>query len=176
MFAWLRLGKPDEGVARIYKNIVAQARRPEFYQNFGVADSLDGRFDMLTIHAMLILRRFKSEPERASKIGQALFDYMFVDMDRSLREIGVSDISVGKRVKQMGSAFLGRVEAYEAGLVGAGAELEDALIRNVYRDQLPDDDGAKRLAAYMRTLDNQLRDMPLEPILAGDDTFVGVVP
>jgi cytochrome b pre-mRNA-processing protein 3 len=176
MFAWLRRGEPDEGVARIYENIVAQARRPEFYRDLGVADSLDGRFDMLTLHAMLILRRFKSEPDRASETGQALFDYMFVDMDRSLREVGVSDISIGKRVKQMGAAFLGRVAAYEAGLVGSGAELEDALIRNVYRDQAPDGDGAKRLAAYMRMLDDQLRDMSLEPILAGDDAFVGVAP
>ena len=144
MFAWLSRGQPDEAVARIYELIVAQSRRPEFYRDLGVADTLDGRFDMLTLHAMLILRRFKSEPDRTAKTGQDLFDHMFFDMDRSLREIGVGDLSVGKRVKQMSSAFLGRVVAYEQGFADPGGGLEDALIRNVYRDHAPDAESPRR--------------------------------
>lgn len=176
MFAWLRRSQPDEAVARVYELIVAQARRPEFYRDLGVADSLDGRFDMLTLHAMLILRRFKSEPERTAKTGQDLFDHMFFDMDRSLREIGVSDLSVGKRVKEMGSAFLGRVAAYEKGFAEPGNALEEALIRNVYRDSAPDEESPRRLASYMRTLDSQLSGLPLESILAGEKAFEGVMP
>ena len=101
---------------------------------------------------------------------------MFFDMDRSLREVGVSDISIGKRVKQMSSAFLGRVAAYEQGLSCSGAGLEDALIRNVYRDQAPKPESSRRLAAYMRAVDVSLRDQPLEPILAGEVAFEGAVP
>jgi cytochrome b pre-mRNA-processing protein 3 len=176
MFGWLHRSQPDEAVVRIYELIVAQARRPEFYRDLGVADSLDGRFDMLTLHAMLILRRFKSEPEKTAKTGQALFDHMFFDMDRSLREIGVGDLSVGKRVKQMSSAFLGRIAAYEHGLADPGAGLEDALIRNVYRDHAPDPDGPRRLARYMRALDGALSETPIAPILAGERAFEGVMP
>jgi cytochrome b pre-mRNA-processing protein 3 len=176
MFAWLRRSQPDEAVARIYEMIVAQARRPEFYADLEVADSLDGRFDMLALHAMLILRRFKSEPDRTAKIGQDLFDHMFFDMDRSLREVGVSDLSVGKRVKQMSSAFLGRIAAYEAGLADTGAGLEEALIRNVYRDSAPREESSRRLASYMRTQDELLRDMPLDLILAGENSFDGATP
>ncbi len=176
MFGWLRRRSEDKTVARIYERIVAQSRRPEFYRDLGVADSLDGRFDMLALHAMLILRRLKDEPERTRVIGQALFDHMFFDMDRSLREIGVSDLAVGKRVKQMSSAFLGRIAAYEEGLESVGDILVAGLIRNVYRDQAPEGDAADRLAAYMRRADTTLREMPLEPILEGEDVFDGVVP
>lgn len=176
MFGWLRRNQPDEAVVRIYDLIVAQSRRPEFYRDLGVADSLDGRFDMLALHSMLILRRFKSEPKRTAKVGQALFDYMFFDMDRSLREIGVGDLSVGKRVKEMSSAFLGRIAAYEQGFADPATGLEDALIRNVYRDHAPDPDGPRRLARYMRTLDGALSEMPLAAILAGEKAFEGVMP
>jgi cytochrome b pre-mRNA-processing protein 3 len=176
MFGWLRRRSEDEAVARIYERIVAQSRRPEFYRDLGVADSLDGRFDMLVLHAMLIMRRFKQDGERTRVLGQNLFDHMFYDMDRSLREIGVSDLAVGKRVKQMSSAFLGRIAAYEEGLDGAEDTLEAALIRNVYRDEIPEGDAASRLAGYMRETDTRLREMPLEPILEAKDVFEGLIP
>jgi cytochrome b pre-mRNA-processing protein 3 len=176
MFGWLRRRSEDEAVARIYERIVAQSRRPEFYRDLGVADSLDGRFDMLALHAMLIMRRFKQDGERTRVLGQNLFDHMFYDMDRSLREIGVSDLAVGKRVKQMSSAFLGRIAAYEEGLDGAEDTLEAALIRNVYRDEIPEGDAATRLAGYMRETDTRLREMPLEPILEAEDVFEGLIP
>lgn len=176
MFGWLRRRAEDEAVARIYERIVAQSRRPEFYRDLGVADSLDGRFDMLALHAMLVLRRFKAEAEQTKVVGQALFDHMFHDMDRSLREIGVSDISVGKRVKQMSSAFLGRIAAYEEGLDGTEDQLEAALIRNVYRDQAPEDGAAGRLETYMRRAAATLREIPLERFLEGEDVFNGVTP
>jgi len=176
MFGWLRRRSEDEVVARVYERIVAQSRRPEFYRDLGVADSLDGRFDMLALHAMLVLRRFKFDGEKTQRIGQDLFDHMFFDMDRSLREIGVSDLSVGKRVKQMSSAFLGRIAAYEEGLDGTVGALEAAVVRNVYREKAPEGDGADLLAGYMRRVDQALRKIPLEPILAGEDMFEGLIP
>lgn len=176
MFGWLRRRSEDEAVGRIYERIVAQSRRPEFYRDLGVADSLDGRFDMLALHAMLVLRRFKQDGEKTRRVGQELFDHMFFDMDRSLREIGVSDLSVGKRVKQMSSAFMGRIAAYEEGLDGAAGALEAALIRNVYRDMAPEGDAVELLAGYMRRVDQALRELALEPIMAGEDMFEGLIP
>ncbi|MGB1548449.1 MAG: ubiquinol-cytochrome C chaperone family protein, partial [Alphaproteobacteria bacterium] len=93
----------------LYTQIVAQARRKEFYTAGGVPDTLDGRFEMLALHAFLVLYRLKRLD--ADELAQALFDMMFADMDENLREIGVGDLSVDKRVKRMVSAFYGRVVA-----------------------------------------------------------------
>lgn len=176
MIAWLRRRRDDEAVAKIYDRIVEQSRRPEFYSDLGVRDSLDGRFDMLSLHMMLVLRRLKADPERAGRFGQALFDRMFADMDESLREIGVGDLSVGKKVKQMGAAFLGRVAAYDAGLQQPEAALEEALARNVYRDQVPDPEMPRRLAEYTRDVDALLEGLSLPSILDGNLSFAGVSP
>lgn len=176
MFGWLRRRGQNQAVGRLYELIVAQSRRPEFYRDLGVADTLDGRFDMLALHAMLVMRRLKGEPERSGQVGQDLFDHMFYDMDRSLREIGVGDLSVGKRVKQMGSAFLGRIAAYEDGLSSQDGALEDALLRNVYRDEAPEGDRLSRLARYMRAADAKLLATPLEPVLAGEKAFEDLIP
>jgi cytochrome b pre-mRNA-processing protein 3 len=178
MFAWLRRGSKDQAVTRIYDLIVEQSRRPEFYRDLGVADSLDGRFDMLSLHAMLVMRRLKANPEGGGEIGQALFDHMFTDMDLSLREIGVGDLSVGKKVKQMSSAFLGRVVAYENGLADmeSDTELVGALIRNVYRDEAPDEVVSERLASYVRKADKALENLPLNVIHSGEKVFADLVP
>src|ERR1041385_4793859 len=122
----------------LYLGLVRQARQPAFYARCGVPDSVDGRFDMITLHMALLLLRLKAEGPAAADLGQALFDTLFADMDRSLREMGVGDLGVGKRVKEMGKAVYGRLAAYEAGLAGAPGELEAALTRNLYGTVTPD--------------------------------------
>lgn len=174
MIRWLMLRRNRaqavrQSVSRIYDGIVAQSRRIEFYRDLAVPDSLDGRFDMLVLHMVLVQRRLKGESRDAARFAQALFDHMFVDMDESLREIGVGDMSVGKRVKQMGAAFYGRLEAYEAGL--AGHTLEDALARNVYRGAVPDHDTVRRLADYVRSAERLLATQPVSDVLAGTACF-----
>jgi cytochrome b pre-mRNA-processing protein 3 len=176
MFAWLRPRRDDEAVTNVYDCIVQQSRCPAFYRDLGVADSLDGRFDMLSLHVMLVLRRLKSDTAFSGQFAQALFDHMFVDMDETLREIGVGDLSVGKRVKQMCSAFLGRVAAYDAGLAESGAALEQALARNVYRGEDPDPEKVRRLADYARGLDVVLGQQSLASIIEGKLTFDGSRP
>ena len=125
---WFRRGDKGDDVAHaLYLIAVAQARQPLFYAEHGVPDSVDGRFDLIVMHVFLLLRPLSKLAEqdgdvelqaRAGNISQALFDTMFGDMDRSLREMGVSDIAVGKRVKHMAKAFYGRVAAYDEGLAG----------------------------------------------------------
>lgn len=94
-----------------YQTVINQAREPGFYTRYGVPDTLDGRFDLLVLHTALVLLRLQKDRAESERFSQALFDTLFVDLDQSLREIGVSDMSVGKKVKQMGKAFYGRLDA-----------------------------------------------------------------
>ncbi|MBV9552744.1 MAG: ubiquinol-cytochrome C chaperone, partial [Alphaproteobacteria bacterium] len=96
---------------RAYGSVVEQARRPAFFTALGVPDTLDGRFELICLHAFLYLHRLKGEPPPAPALAQRFFDTMFADFDRSLREIGTSDLSVGRQVKRMAEAFYGRVRA-----------------------------------------------------------------
>ena len=116
----------------LYGQAVAQARRPEFYRDLGVPDSLDGRFDMIALHVYLLLNRLRNEGQIANGLAQRLFDTMFADMDRNLRELGVGDLGVGRRVKVMAKALYGRIAAYEAGLRDGDGALCDALARNLF--------------------------------------------
>lgn len=159
----------QKSVSRTYDRIVAQSRRIEFYRDLAVPDSLDGRFDMLVLHMVLVQRRLKGISPAASHYAQALFDRMFVDMDESLREIGVGDMSVGKRVKQMGAAFYGRLDAYDASL-GDGT-LADALLRNVYRGRAPEGGAHHRLARYVTAADRALAAQETADLLSGSCSF-----
>lgn len=132
-FAWLgRRRQREEMVDALYAKAVAQARLPVFYAEREVPDTVDGRFDLLVLHVFLLLHRLGADGKPMRRVTQALFDLMFADMDRSLREMGVSDMRVGKKVKEMARSFYGRVDAYEPALGDAGL-LEEALARNLYR-------------------------------------------
>lgn len=139
---------------RAYETIVARSREPSFYTDFGVADTLDGRFDLLVAHMALVQIRLRAIAGSAA-FAQLLFDVMFVDMDQSLREMGVSDMVVGSRVKQMGKAFYGRLAAYAEGLSttpeGSEDRLAAAVLRNLYRGADDRREAAAAFAVYMRT-------------------------
>ena len=107
----------------LYNRVVEQARRPAFYTTCGVPDTLDGRFDMIVLHAFLLFHRLKLDHPRSADLSQSVFDLMFADMDRSLREMGAGDLGVGKKVKTMVRACYGRIAAYEAGLADDDASL-----------------------------------------------------
>ena len=133
----------------LYAQIVAQARRPVFYERYAVADSLDGRFDLIVLHLHLVLERLGGLAG-GDTLQRALQEVFFADLDRSLREMGVGDLSVGKRVKQMARAFYGRVAAYDAPLrTGDGAALAAALRRNLWRGTDPGEGVAEALAAHL---------------------------
>lgn len=123
----------------LYSAAVSAARDPYFYTTLGVPDTLDGRFDLLAVHAFLLVHRLQDAPEPGPALAQAVFDAMFNDMDNNLREIGVSDLRIGKRVRAMWEAFHGRAKAY-AEAVDADDEsaLAVALGRNVWRGEAPD--------------------------------------
>jgi cytochrome b pre-mRNA-processing protein 3 len=156
----------------LYNTIVAQSRHPGFYLDGGVADTLDGRFDMIVLHAFLVMRRLRDAGQEGEELSQVLFDEMFSDMDRSLREMGVGDMGVGKRVRAMGKAFLGRVKAYEEALDDGGeAALGEALNRNLYRSEPPRETARRCMVDYVRRETAALRAYPLAALLAGEVAF-----
>lgn len=164
---------PDEVTLALYRQIVEQSRRPEFYIACSVPDTLDGRFDMVMVHAWMVIRRLRTALPDGPPRAQALFDHMFADMDSNLREIGVGDLSVGKRVKAMARAFYGRVDAYDAALAaGTSAALIEALGRNLYgtQPQTPPDRIA-RMAAYLLESTKLLSDKDNIEILGGRLAF-----
>ena len=152
----------------LYSKIVKQARSPEFYLDYGVDDSVDGRFDMILLHLFLILHRLEEEDEAELLLQRHLQEVFVTDMDRSLREMGVGDMSVGKQVKRMSVAWFGRSKAYAEALAAEdeNRQLETVLSRNVFRDEEGGD--VKRLASYVRRSveslhDQDIRDMKNEP-------------
>ena len=142
----------------LYGAAVAAARDPVLYARLGVPDTLHGRFDLVGLHAALLIRRLSELPPPGADVAQAVFDAMFSDMDVNLREMGVGDLSVGKRVRTMWEAFHGRAMAYYAALDAADqAAMATALTRNVWRGEpAPGAAGLARLAfAQVRHLASQ---------------------
>ncbi|RDD63791.1 hypothetical protein DRB17_01045 [Ferruginivarius sediminum] len=161
-----------EAASRLYEAAVRQAREPVFYRGFHIPDTLDGRFELISLHVFLILHRLKDQREQTDELAQALFDTMFADMDRSLREMGAGDLGVGPRVKKMAQAFYGRIAAYDAGLAAENGRLEEAVRRNLYGTV--DDPGSAAVAAmsgYMRRQADILRGQDLRHIAAGQVRF-----
>jgi len=164
MFSRLFKKNPRTSRARtLYDETVAAARRPFLYGAEGAPDTVDGRFDMIVLHAVLVLRRLRSEGETGRALAQDMFDVMFSDMDGALREMGTGDLSVGKKIKAMGEAFYGRAKAYDEALAADDDEaLAEAIARNLSEDVTGDGASARslsvgrRLAAYVRAADASL--------------------
>lgn len=156
----------------LYGALVEQSRRPEFYLHAGIPDTLDGRFEMLSLHAFLVLRGLKRDSTPAARtMGEQLVEIMFSDMDQTLREMGVGDLGVGKRVKLMASSFYGRVAAYDAGLATGAPHLEEALRRNLFGTGEAADEAVDRMAAYLRREAQAFENMEINALLAGRIVF-----
>jgi cytochrome b pre-mRNA-processing protein 3 len=140
---------PDT-ISALYGTIVAQARLPCFYRDYAVADTVNGRFDLIVLHLALLLDRMMRDPALKS-LGQGVFDRFCQDMDHNLREMGIGDLKVPKEMQHMGEAFYGRAQAYQAALASADTQaLVDAITRNIYGRTAQANAAAPRLAAYMR--------------------------
>ena len=157
-----------------YVSIVEQARAPEFFLQLDVPDTLDGQFEMIALHMFLVLNRLKAEHESTADFAQALFDAMFADLDRGLREMGATDIGVGRRVKEMAKGFYGRIAAYEGGLKGTDTILGDALKRNLYGTVQPRPEALAAMMGYMRSEAQTLARQPVEAILKNEIKFCPV--
>ena len=136
-------------IEAIYGMIVTQAREPAFYRELGVADTVNGRFDLLLLHLWMVLRRFRSA-DGTAEVSQALFDHFCADMDANLREMGVGDLAVPKRMQAFGEAFYGRGAAYDAALA-VTKRWPLAFCKNVLNGKGMEN--ARRLASYAKSGD-----------------------
>ena len=144
------------------------ARRPGLYTRLGVPDTVEGRFEALCLHAILVLRRLNRLPAPAAEVAQDLVNSVFTQLDASLRELGVGDMGVSKRMKKLGAAFYGRAEGYDAAL-GAG---DDAALRAVLgRNVLGGEGDGAGLAAYVRAADAALAGADLDGLLGAGPPF-----
>lgn len=162
---------PEQAAAeQLYLRVVEKARDPAFYATLGVPDTVNGRFDMIILHATLVIRRLREGGAEAPVVAQEMFDRMFLDFDRSLRELGVGDMSIGKQIKKMGKAFYGRAAAVEEGLNAAAADqqatLKQALRDTVFR-QVTDPHGVDTLADYLLRATLALQAQAVGDLIAG---------
>jgi cytochrome b pre-mRNA-processing protein 3 len=171
-FGLARRGRHERAGFSLYTAAVAAAREPFLYRTLGVADTLDGRFDLVCLYTFLLVRRLRREAEPGPALAQAVFDAMFSDMDVTLREMGVGDLSVGRRVRAMWEAFNGRAHAYDAALAAADAPaLEAALIRNVWRGMPPPEGSAASLRRLATAQAAFLDAQPFAALAAGEVSF-----
>jgi cytochrome b pre-mRNA-processing protein 3 len=153
---------------KLYAETIRLARRPEFFEKYGVADDVDGRFDALSLIVILVLRRLKSLDEGGKALSQRLFDSMFADMDLSLREMGAGDIGVSKRVRLMAEAFMGRLDAYVTAIDNNDKDaFSAALVRNLFRGNKTIDPIANGLVDYLLDLSKEIDAIPAQALLAG---------
>jgi cytochrome b pre-mRNA-processing protein 3 len=171
MITLFRSDSVREAAELAYGRVVEQARRPGFFIDGGVPDTLDGRFELICLHAFLLLHRLKREQPQAAPLGQRFFDTMFGDFDRSLREMGTGDLSVGREIKHMAEAFYGRVAAYERGLTGDDAVLRQALARNLFGTAPPTPPRLEAMSGYVRRAAARLCRQGAAELLAGRVSF-----
>ncbi len=163
---------PAKKAARsLYETAVKQARSPYLYEVFATPDTVEGRFEQVSLHVYLILKRLQGEGADASQLGQKLFDTMFENMDDSLREMGVGDLSVAKKIRKLAEDFFGRSGVYRQAMAPEASDqaLSNALSRNIYGQ--PGGARSSDLARYVRAVDLTFSKTALVQILAGKIEF-----
>ena len=148
----------------LYARVVEQARTPDFYARLSVPDTVMGRFELYSLHTILLVLRLKGRGPASAETVQALFDAYLSGLDIALRELGVGDLSMGKKMKKLGRAFYGRVGSWEKALAGAD-DLETLVGRTLYEAVPGADPGP--LAAYARAAAATLAEQSDEALLEG---------
>jgi cytochrome b pre-mRNA-processing protein 3 len=171
MFSFFKAKPVQQAAELAYRRVVEQARQPGFFTDGGVPDTVDGRFELICLHAFLYLHRLKREQPGSAELGQHFFDVMFLDFDRALREMGTGDLSVGREIRRMAEAFYGRIAAYEQGLRGGDAVLHPALARNLFGTATASETQLAVLAGYVRREADGLDRQDAAALLAGDIAF-----
>jgi len=168
IFSLFRKDPRRTAIATLYKRIATASRTPGLYAALGIPDTLEGRFEALSLHMVLALRTLRQLPPPADEVAKDLTDAFFRDMDASLREMGVGDTVVPKRMKKVAESFYGRAHAYDSPLnSGDEAGLALALGRNVYGSEAP----AAPLARYAFAADRGLKTVDLDTLLETGPVF-----
>ena len=177
--AFFRRNKKIKDAAYVlFSNIVEQARHPEFYVNWQVADTLDGRFDLIILHVGLVVNRLESsgDDKQVALLIRYLQEVLFDNMDMSLRELGVGDMSVGKKVKIMAEAYYGRLTVYRKAIRSdnMASALKSSLARNIYRDVGPDEAILKHFVSYVERQVKCLEEQTVEGLMQAKLVFTEV--
>ena len=189
MLHWLKRNADARRIGHeIYERIVAQARHEMFFRDLRVPDTMEGRFEMIVLHLVLVLERLKAEGAPGQRLGQRLMEHLMTDMDDALRQVGIGDMGVPRRVKKAAAALAERSRDYRDGLAREASPAAPAidgfpaiLLRHVYRcgdaDVGPDlptglAQGAAELARYMRAAARHLAAVPANDIFEGKGLFV----
>lgn len=169
MLTWLRRRSPTGQTAtKLYGHVVAQARSTVLYASYHVPDTAEGRFEMIVLHLFMSLERLRAEGEAGQALGQALLETFVTDMDDAMREFGIGDLGVPRRIKKTTAAVAERVEDYRAALAAPDdAPMQRALAKHIALD--PAD--ASRLATYARAAARALARAEPTRILAGEIAF-----
>ena len=168
LFNWFK-SKTNISVAkRLYAHAVRASRQEIFFLKYGVADSVDGRFDLISLHVFLIQKRLLAIGNDTRELSQEIANIMWTDMDDGIREIGVGDLSVPKHLKRMIGAFQGRVRAYSDAIEESEDALAYALWRNVYREEEDKRGHSKQLAAYANTILTTLMETQADRVMNGE--------
>jgi cytochrome b pre-mRNA-processing protein 3 len=156
---------------KLYQQIVTQARQPSFYSVAKVSDSVDGRFELIVLHLFILLRCFRHDPITAS-ISQGLVNAMTEDMDRALRELGVGDLKIGRKVRTMVGIMHVRLSSYEVALEG-----EDEMLSKVLSDSFCServtafDTDVELMKIYVRRAIEGISRLPCRDLIQGDIVF-----
>ena len=161
-----------EAGAALYRAAAAQAREPAFYREAHAPDTVEGRFELYMIHVILLAMRLRGQGKAAAETSQVMFDAFLRGLDDAMREMGVGDLSVGKKMRRLGEAFYGRAKRYDES-IGDHAELRALVRRTLYADMEGADAeaGAGAVAAYAAGAHAELQAQPLEALLAGEAHF-----
>jgi len=167
-----RFQSPRRIAAGLYGEAVAAARAPVFYADLAVPDTIEGRYEMIVLHVVLLLHRLRAPAAGQKRLAQALVDFMAADLDRSIRELGVGDMSVGKFMKRLGEGLFGRASAYDGALDNNDFQaLESAVLRNIFDGYEPGDRILATIARYVRAQNDHLAGLAVEKIAAGHVDF-----
>jgi len=151
----------------LYVSLVQRARSPIFFNELGIPDTPEGRFEVIVLHAFLLIHRLNQDSSQTSELSQQLFDVLFGDMDSALREMGVGDVGVGKRLKKMVQSFYGRAAAYEEAVGAGGMGLKEALQRNLYGLENTTTGPVEVLEAYVNEQIRHLSGLETQALLEG---------
>ena len=170
-----RLFRPNPAYAAgqaLYLIAAAKARDPAFYRDAAAPDTVEGRFELYMIHVILLAMRLRGQGPRAAETSQVMFDAFLRGLDDAMREMGVGDLSVGKKMRRLGEAFYGRAKRYDAAMADPDARL--ALVRRTLYADLEGDEverGAGIISAYVAAAHAGLAGQALDALLAGEAVF-----
>lgn len=168
LFSWRH---KDPGAQKLYGAIVAQARLPAFYQAFGVPDTLEGRFVVLSLNLFAVLHRLKADGGEAQALAQELIDQFSADMETVLREIGVGDISIPKKVRRLAASSAGLLQSYEEAFAGGDGGFASAIAEALPLDGSVAEAAGERLAHYVKGVVRQLGNQSLSAFQTGKVEF-----